>query len=114
MNYIVSDSGERTTYTTGAVRDYRADKPRYDLIPPHAMLRVAMQYARGAQKYGESNWLLGIPTQDMLASAMRHLEAWRRGEPEEDHLAAVIWNLLAIMQYEEEQRATPVHFRDQK
>lgn len=111
MSFIVADSGDRTSYNTGAVRDKRSDKPRYDLIPPHALLRVATLYAKGADKYGESNWHLGIPTQDMIASAMRHLEAWRRGEMEEDHLAAVVWNILAIMQYEEEKRSTAVYFR---
>lgn len=114
MKYVVNDSGDRTQYTSGAVRDRRDDKPRYDLIPPDAMFRVAMQYTRGAVKYGESNWHLGIPTQDMLASAMRHLEAWRLGAKEEDHLAAVVWNILAIIQYEEEGRLTPVYFRDKQ
>lgn len=111
MNYTTKDSGGRRSFDTGAVRDVDAGKPRYDLIPPHALRRVADLYARGASKYGENNWQKGIPTQQMLASAMRHLEAWRCGEGDEDHLAAVVWNVLAIMQYEHDGQSTPVYFR---
>lgn len=110
MEYATHDSGERRSFGTGAVRDVDDGKPRYDLIPPHALWRVAMLYTRGAVKYGENNWHKGIPTQQMLASAMRHLEAYRRGEQDEDHLAAVVWNVLAIMQYEAEGKNTPIFF----
>lgn len=111
QKYITEDSGERRFFKTGAVRDVDINKPRYDLIPPHALWRVAMLYARGAQKYGENNWQKGIPSQQMLASAMRHMEAYRRGDDSEDHLAAVVWNVLAMMQYEAEGRDTAVLFR---
>jgi hypothetical protein len=111
QKYITEDSGERRFFKTGAVRDVDINKPRYDLIPPHALWRVAMLYARGAQKYGENNWQKGIPSQQMLASAMRHIEAYRRGDDSEDHLAAVVWNVLAMMQYEAEGRDTAVLFR---
>lgn len=111
QKYITEDSGERRSFKTGAVRDTDINKPRYDLIPPHALWRVAMLYARGAQKYGENNWQKGIPSQQMLASAMRHVEAYRRGDETEDHLAAVVWNVLAMMQYEAEGRDTDVLFR---
>lgn len=114
QKYITEDSGERRFFKTGAVRDVDVNKPRYDLIPPHALWRVAMLYTRGAAKYGENNWQKGIPSQQMLASAMRHMEAYRRGDNSEDHLAAVVWNVLAMMQYEAEERDTPIIFRDEK
>lgn len=114
QKYITEDSGERRSFKTGAVRDTDINKPRYDLIPPHALWRVAMLYARGAQKYGENNWQKGIPSQQMLASAMRHMEAYRRGDETEDHLAAVAWNVLALMQYEAEGRDTAVLFRTEE
>jgi hypothetical protein len=112
QKYITEDSGKRRFFKTGAVRDTDINKPRYDLIPPQALWRVAMLYARGAAKYGENNWQKGIPSQQMLASAMRHMEAYRCGDDSEDHLAAVVWNVLALMQYEAEGRDTPVLFRD--
>lgn len=101
-------------WATGAVRESDDGKPRYDLIPALAMRRVAHRFADGAEKYGENNWQKGIPRQQILASALRHIEAWRcfyeeagdaelnvAEELEEDHLAAAVWGLLVLMQYEE-------------
>jgi hypothetical protein len=94
-------------WSTGAVRDDDDGKPRYDLIPALALRRVAHRFADGAKKYGEDNWQKGIPRAQILASAMRHLEAWRcnvEGREridDEDHLAAVTWGMLVLMQYEE-------------
>lgn len=101
-------------WATGAVRESDEGKPRYDLIPALAMRRVAHRFAEGAEKYGESNWQKGIPRRQILASALRHIEAWRccheetgeigvdvTRETGEDHLAAAVWGLLVLMQYEE-------------
>lgn len=99
--YIIEDSGERKEFDTGAVRDTEKNKPRFDLIPPHALKRVADVYARGALKYGENNWIKGMPFTRFLSSGMRHIEAWRRGERNEDHLAQAIFNLLALIEFEE-------------
>jgi len=101
MKYKTKDSGERQEFTTGAVRDTQQDKPRFDLIPPHALKRVAEVYTRGAIKYDEWNWFKGIPFQRCLASCMRHVESFRRGETDEDHLAQAVFNLLAIMEFQD-------------
>lgn len=99
-NYVTKDSGERQDFTSGAKRDTQSGKSRYDLIPPGPLKRLADLYARGAEKYGEANWQKGMPTSRMLASLMRHLESYRLGDREEDHLAAVVWNAFAIMHFE--------------
>jgi hypothetical protein len=100
--FITKDSGQRQEFDTGMVRDTQDGKPRYDLIPSLALKRVALLYARGADKYGESNWMRGQPYSRTLASLERHLHEWKQGTaPEEDHLAAVAWNALALMFYEE-------------
>jgi hypothetical protein len=100
-DFEVKDSGERQQFGTGAHRDTQDDKPRYDLIPVEALERVAMLYTRGAQKYEENNWQKGIPKMRCFASLLRHAYAWVKGERDEDHLAAVVWNAFAIMYYEE-------------
>lgn len=97
----VKDSGKREEFNTGARRDTQEGKPRFDLVPPLALLRVAQHYANGAVKYGDRNWEKGIPMSRTLASLMRHIEAWRRGEDDEDHLAAVVFNAMALMHFEE-------------
>jgi hypothetical protein len=99
-SYVTKDSGERENFDTGARRDTQEGKPRYDLIPPKALERLAGLYARGAEKYGDRNWEKGIPVQRNLASLERHLQQWKMGEIDEDHLAAVAWNAFAIMHYE--------------
>lgn len=100
MTYITKDSGQREDFATGARRDTQEGKPRYDLIPVEALKRLALLYARGAEKYGESNWQKGIPYSRVLASLLRHVYAWVEGDDTEDHLAAVAWNAFALMAYE--------------
>ena len=99
--FVTKDSGKRQQFETGAQRDTQEGKPRYDLIPTHALRRVADLYARGAEKYDDNNWHKGINFSRCLASLERHLHQWKQGDTEEDHLAAVVWNALAIMHYQE-------------
>lgn len=101
MSYQVKDSGERVDYPTGAKRDTDKGKPRYDLVSAHALHRLAMHLMRGAEKYGDRNWEKGIPTDRLMASAMRHLYAHQMGLNDEDHLAAVVFNIMAIMHFQE-------------
>lgn len=99
-DFITKDSGEREGFGTGSVRDTQDGKPRFDLIPPGPYRRLAMLYARGAEKYGDSNWQLGQPTSRTIASLERHVQDWKGGDKVEDHMAAVAWNALNIMFYE--------------
>lgn len=101
-NFITKDSGERENFETWAVRDTSKWKLRWDLIPVEALKRVAGIYTRGAEKYDDNNWKKGIPVSRMYESALRHLMSWRLNpNSEEDELAAVIFNLLGIMYFQE-------------
>lgn len=99
--YVTLDGGAKQVFDSGAQRDEQAGKPRFDLIPPTPLRRLADLYARGAEKYDDHNWAKGMPTSRILASLMRHIEAYRSGDRTEDHLAAVAWNAFAIMHLEE-------------
>jgi hypothetical protein len=101
MTYITKDSGKREEFTTGSRRDTQDGKPRYTLIPPAPLKRLADLYVRGANKYDDHNWTLGQPTSRVLDSLMRHVEAYRMGDKSEDHLAAIAWNAFTIMQFED-------------
>ena len=94
--FVVKDSGERTDFGTGAVRDMQVGKGSPFLIPPHALLRVARHYENGAKKYGPRNWEMGIPTHSFYDSGFRHLLMFAAGAQDEDHLAAAIWNLMCL------------------
>lgn len=99
--FETKDSGKREEFTSGAVRDTQEGKPRYDLIPPRGLKRVAELYARGAEKYDDHNWRKGMPSSRYMASMMRHAEAYRAGQRDEDHIAAVIFNALAMIEFED-------------
>lgn len=133
----LKDSGNRRTFSTGAVRDVADGKGRCDLLPlaqvsavvdsltiallerfvetgswfrlreailnfckergwdlPTAMLEVSIHYEDGARKYAERNWEIGIPLHCFIDSAVRHYLKWRRGDTDEPHDRAVLWNLL--------------------
>ncbi len=101
----MEDSGERREFKSGAVRDRGGFKPRPDLISPHANLREGAWLAKGAEKYGVRNYEKGIPISECLASLNRHLEAYKLGSQEEDHMAAIRTNAGFILHYEEEIKA---------
>lgn len=96
----IHDSGVREDCGTGAVRDTQEGKGRFDLITPEGLFRLARWYELGANKYTDRNWEKGIPVTRCMSSAMRHLVKYMAGYRDEDHLAAVAWNVFAIMHFE--------------
>lgn len=98
------DQDKVVTLPTGSKRSDNAGKPAFYLVPASALERVAMLYARGAEKYGERNWEKGQPRARFLASAFRHLYQYvltRGTDTADDHLAAVVFNVLAIIHFEQ-------------
>ena len=61
----IKDSGERTEFATGAVRDMHEGKGRMDLLPWAAIMEVSKHCENGAKKYGEHNVDKGIPTHSL-------------------------------------------------
>ena len=146
---VIKDSGDRTKFATGAVRDMREGKGRCDLMPlevvaslivnPTAkemlqrissfqeygdtdflkaciqdfarqygcdsfqadvctmLLEVAKHFEEGAKKYGENNWQKGIPPKCYIDSAVRHYLKWLRGDKDEPHDRAFVWNLMCCI-----------------
>lgn len=145
----IKDSGDRTKFETGAVRDMREGKGRCDLMPlevvsyifsheswiskifdniamfqkdkdtaclnmaicdfakqaypeyrhpeVHMLLEVAKHFEEGAKKYGENNWQKGIPAHCYIDSAVRHYLKWLRGDTDEPHDRAFVWNLMCCI-----------------
>ena len=146
----IKDSGDRTEFSTGAVRDMREGKGRCDLMPLRVMakcyslfadgdeddesivrvfnyiadfqdtndtmylvkaldyfqgykgwsemfLEVAKHFEEGAKKYGENNWQKGIPVKCYIDSAVRHYLKWLRGDKDEPHDRAFVWNLMCCI-----------------
>ena len=143
----IKDSGDRTKFESGAVRDMREGKGRCDLLPLEVvaeyltcslglgkkcieeisnfqktncthhlylaighfveiaygnsdmtmLLEVAKHFEEGAKKYGENNWQKGIPVHCYIDSAVRHYLKWLRGDEDEPHDRAFVWNLMCCI-----------------
>lgn len=101
-DFVVKDSGERKQFGSGMVRDTSAGKVRYHRCADGPMLRRwAEHLTRGAAKYadvapGVANWTLADGPEELARfreSAFTHFMQWYYGETDEDHAAAVYFNI---------------------
>jgi len=91
---MIKDSGDRTAFSTGAVRDLHTGKGRMDLLPWNAIMEVSKHCEAGALKYGEHNVDKGIPVHSLIDSGIRHIVKFWLGWDDEPHLTAACWNIL--------------------
>lgn len=95
--FETKDSGERVTFEGGMVRDTQTGKTLFHLVYDGPLLeRWAGLLTRGAAKYSEGNWMKAEGEAEFLrfrASAARHFFQWMRGDIDEDHAAAVVFNI---------------------
>lgn len=144
----IQDSGDRTQFDTGAVRDMHKGKGRCDLMPldvvagvlndetiayihkfmesrntsylyktlnhvaqpmflntENMILETAIHFEQGAEKYGENNWQKGIPVWCYIDSAVRHYLKFLRGDTDERHDRAFVWNILCCIWTVENEKA---------
>jgi hypothetical protein len=64
---------------------------------PTMFLEVSKHFEEGAKKYGEFNWQKGIPTHCYVDSMVRHYLKWMRGDGDEDHARAFVWNVICCV-----------------
>jgi hypothetical protein len=62
-----------------------------------AMLEVAKQYEDGCKKYGDRNWEKGQPLHVFIDSGVRHYLKFKRGDTDEPHGRAFVWNILGAI-----------------
>jgi hypothetical protein len=101
----IPDTGERRSFSTGAVRDASLGKGHFHSIPPIALRKLAKRFEDGAKKYAKNNWMKGIPLSAYVDSINRHLLAIAEGDTTEDHHGALIWNSCAMTWTDEEIQA---------
>ena len=94
---MLQDSGERTEFESGAIRDMSFGKGDMVAMPWKALLRLSKQYELGSKKYSRFNYQKGIPVSSFIDSACRHLAKYQCGCDDEDHLAAAAFNVLGAM-----------------
>lgn len=93
----IKDSGKRQEFSTGSVRDIQEGKGRFDLLPLFAEEELAKHFEAGAKKYGPNNWMKGQPLSRFLDSTRRHLNKGARGQRDEPHFVAALWNIACLV-----------------
>lgn len=86
---------------TGAHREDKNGKGKFNLLPPRAIKEIANRLEIGSKKYGDKDWSKGIPFSMLLDSALRHQFQYLAGKNDENHLSAAITNLLQMLEQEE-------------
>lgn len=90
----------------GVATKHDEGKIRYDLIPPVCLAELAKVYTKGAQKYGDHNYLkgLGLKRSRVVRAALGHFINYLMGERLDEegnsNLAAVAWNVFTLMVYD--------------
>jgi hypothetical protein len=90
-NYI------RTGETSGIIHNIIAFSLFHFKSLETAMLEVAIHYEMGAKKYAARNWEHILETDCFVDSATRHFFKWLRGDQDEPHDRAFLWNLLGLL-----------------
>ena len=94
------------TFDSGAIREDIVI-PRYSLIPPSCIRRLALIYNEGATRYGDYNWTKGLPYTNTLDHALEHLTKYLTGDRSEDHLAKVVWGMFVLMYQDDHHNIEP-------
>ena len=71
-------------------------KEPYDCFS-EMFLEVSKHFEEGAEKYGENNWQKGLPVKCYINSAVRHYLKWLRGDKDEPHDRAFVWNIICAI-----------------
>jgi hypothetical protein len=103
MSFEIKDSGVRQEFESGMVRDTAENKVDYERVFFGPMLdRYAAHLTKAAaEKYpddpdGTPNWMKARTQEELVRfrkSAARHFRKWLRGDTDEDHAAAVFFNI---------------------
>lgn len=91
---MIPDSGARTDFVTGAVRDAAGGKGMPAEIPPLFLRSLAKRLEDGAAKYDRGNWRKGIPLSRYYEAVQRHSWAAFEGRTDEDHFGAMAFNVM--------------------
>ena len=103
--FVVKDSGERLTFSSGSMRDTTTGKIKWSRVTFGPMLRRWAQHLTTAEaKYPDP--MPGIPNFTLIEtdeeyqrykeSAFRHFMSWFYDEVDEDHASATFFNINGV------------------
>lgn len=89
---------------------------KFSMIPAQCILELAEHYGKGEKKYpspkpGQANWQLGYRWSLSLDAAMRHFNAFMRGEQCDaetgtHHLICCAWHCFAVVWFDRNSKGT--------
>lgn len=104
MSFEIKDSGQRQQFESGMRRDVTEGKTDYSLVLDGPLFeRWAVHLTKGAQKYDKRNWMKAAGQEELdrfRESALRHFIAWFRGDTDEDHASACVFNINGALYVE--------------
>lgn len=101
-DFTVKDSGKRQEFASGMVRDTTDGKVDFARLFDGPLAdRYSAHLTKGGLKYpdlpdGTPNWMQANGQAELIRarkSAVRHFRQWLRGDTDEDHFAATVFNL---------------------
>lgn len=94
---MIESKDKSRIFESGAKRDDNSTKPFIHMLKGYVRQRFGYHLNLGANKYGNGNFLKGIPTEVYLESLDRHLASYMEGDRSEDHLSAIIFGVQGCM-----------------
>lgn len=68
-----------------------------NMDPIRMFLELSIHYEDGARKYADNNWKKGLPVHVFIDSGVRHYLKWLRGDTDEPHNRAFLWNMVGAI-----------------
>ena len=87
----------KTVCLIDALENFLLNDNPWDCNWSTMFLEVAKHFEEGCKKYGENNWKKGIPAHCYIDSAVRHYLKWLRGDDDEPHDRAFVWNIMCCI-----------------
>lgn len=90
---------DQITMPSGMVRGTETGKPDFTLVDLTMLERWAVHMTAQIDAKGHNNWRLAGSTDDLerfRRSAWRHFVQWMRGDTDEDHAAALMFNIAGV------------------
>lgn len=85
-----------TDYLYAALREFQRYPDTFDSLETMS-LEYAQHMEEGALKYSGRNWQKGIPLHCFIDSGVRHLLKFMRGDRDERHDRAFVWNIMGAL-----------------
>lgn len=81
-------------YLKGVILQFR-EQNDWDLAS--MFLELSIHYEDEARKYDDNNWKKGMLVHAFIDSGVRHYLKWLRGDQDEPHDRAFVWNMVGAI-----------------